>query len=57
MPDGNVFFEKLTTAQWIHDELKMPQGELLRKAKVVGLSKDGNGNEQAHMNQIPYSML
>ena len=44
MPDGTAVFEKPITDQWIHAELNLPQGELLRNAKVVGRSKDGDGN-------------
>ena len=29
---------------WIHAELNMSQGEILRKTKVVGLTKDVNGD-------------
>ena len=32
------------TDQRIHAELNLPQGELLRKAKVIGRTKDGNGD-------------
>ena len=43
MPNGTAFFEKPITDEWIHVELNTPQGELLWKSKVVGRSKDGNG--------------
>ena len=41
--DGTSVFEKPITDQWINAELKLPQGELLRNARVLGQSKDGNG--------------
>ena len=44
IPDGTAVFEKPITGQWIRAELNLPQGELLRKAKVVSRSKDGNGD-------------
>ena len=40
MPDGTARFEKSITDQWIHAELNLPQEELLRKAKVIGQTKD-----------------
>ena len=41
--DGTSVFEKPITDQWINAELKLPQGELIRTAKVLGQSKDGDG--------------
>ena len=38
MTDGIAVFEKPITDQWIHAELNLPQGEQLRKAKVIGRS-------------------
>ena len=35
-------FEKPITDQWTHAELNLPQGEQLRKEKIVGQSKDTN---------------
>ena len=40
MPDITDIFENLITDKWIHAELNLPQGEILRKAKVVSRSKD-----------------
>ena len=42
IPDGTADFEKAITDQWTHAELNLPQGELLRKATVIGQTKDGN---------------
>ena len=44
MPDGTAAFEKSITDQCIHAELNLPQGELLRKEKIIGRTKDGNGD-------------
>ena len=44
MPDGAAVFEKLITNQWIHAEINLPQGEMLWKEKVIGRTKDGNGD-------------
>ena len=41
-PDSTAVFEKPITDQWIHAELNLPQGEQLRKAKVVGRTTNGN---------------
>ena len=41
--DGTSVFEKPITDQWINAELNLPQGELIRNARVLGQSKDGNG--------------
>ena len=43
LPDGTAAFEKPITDHWIHAELNLPQGETLRKAKVIGRAKDING--------------
>ena len=42
MPDGNAAFEIPITYQLNHAELNLPQGDLLRKTKVIGRTKDGN---------------
>ena len=42
--DGTSLFEKPITDQLINDELNLPVGESLRNAKVIGRSKDHNGN-------------
>ena len=39
-PDGTTVFKKPITEQWIHVELNLIQGELLRKGKVVSQNKD-----------------
>ena len=63
MPDGTAAFEKPITDQWIHAELNLPQGELLRKAKVIGRTKDGNGDvigsydPNPFLNALTYLML
>ena len=62
MPDGTAAFEKPITDQWIHAELNLPQGELLRKAKVIGRTKDGNGDvagscePNAFLNTLTYNV-
>ena len=30
--------------QWIHAEMNLAQGDLIRKAKFIGRDKDGNGD-------------
>ena len=42
--DGTTVFEQPITDHWIHAELNLPQGEEMKKVKVVGWSKDGDGN-------------
>ena len=42
--NGTAIFEKPITDRWIHAELNLPQGENLRNAKVIGCSKDDEGN-------------
>ena len=54
IPDGTAVFDKPTTNQWIHSELNLPQGELLRKAKVVSLTKDGNGDSKGSCDPNPF---
>ena len=54
MPDGTAVFEKPITDQWIHAELNLPQGEMLRKAKVVGRTTDGNGNVAGSYDPNPF---
>ena len=53
-PDGTAVFEKPITDQWIHAELNLPQGEQLRKAKVVGRSTDGNGKVTGSYDPNPF---
>ena len=40
---GTSVFEKSITDQWINAKLNFPQGEKFQNAKVIGQSKDGNG--------------
>ena len=40
---GVSIFEKPITDLWINAELNLPQGEEMRKAKVIGRSKNKNG--------------
>ena len=54
MPDSTPAFEKPITNQWMHAELNLPQGELLRKAKVVGRTKDGNGDVAGSYDHNPF---
>ena len=41
--DGTSVFEKPITDQWINAELNLPQGEKSQNSKVIGQSRDGNG--------------
>lgn len=43
-PNGTAVFEKPITDHWINAELNLPQGEQMKPARVVGRSKDQNGN-------------
>ena len=54
MPDGNIFFEKPITDQWFYAELNQLQGELLRKAKVIGQTKYGNGDVTSFYDFNPF---
>ena len=42
--DGTSVFEKPITDCWIHAEVNLPQGENIQSAKVIGRSKDMDGN-------------
>ena len=42
--NGVAVFENPITDRWIHAELHLPQGEEIRSAKVIGRSKDADGN-------------
>ena len=53
-PDGTAVFEKPITDQWIHAELNLPQGEELRKAKIVGRTTDGNGKVTGSYDPNPF---
>ena len=44
MSDGAAAFEKPITDQRIHTALNLPQGCLFQKAKVLGQTKDDNGD-------------
>ncbi len=60
--DGTSVFEKPITDYWIHAEVCLPQGEKLKSAKVIGRSKDsdgnvvGNYNENPHLNAMTYDV-
>ena len=41
---NNAVFEKPLTDRWIHAEVRLPQNDELQHAKVIGRSKDGDGN-------------
>ena len=41
--DGISVFEKPTTDRWINSELNFPQWDKFQNSKVIGQSKDGNG--------------
>ena len=45
LSDGAAVFEKPISEQWIHSEMNVRQGEFLRKEKVLGRTKDDNGDE------------
>ena len=42
--DGTAVFEKPITDHWLNAELRLPQGENVKSAKVIGRSKDADGN-------------
>ena len=44
MSDGTAFFENPITDQWIHTELNLSQGEILRKVNVIGRTRDSGGD-------------
>ena len=60
--DGTSVFEKPITDYWIHAEVSLPQGEKMRSAKVVGRSKDSDGNisgtydDNPHLNTMTYDV-
>ena len=43
-PYGAAVFENPITDIWIHAELNLPQGEVMKRVKLVRLSKDEDGN-------------
>ena len=60
--EGKNVFEKPITDQWINAELSLPQGEEMRNAKVIGRSKDSDGevigtyDENPFLNTIIYDV-
>ena len=42
--DGTSAFEKPITDYWIHADVSLPQGEKMQQAKVIGRTKDSDGN-------------
>ena len=52
--NGVAVFEKPITDQWINAELNLPQGEELRKAKVIGRTTDENGRVIGTYDQNPF---
>ena len=60
--DGTSVFEKPITDYWIHAEVSLPQGENMKSAKVVGQSKDDDGNtvgnydDNPHLNTMLYDV-
>ena len=54
MPDCTTTFEKTITDQQIHTEINLPQSEILRKAKVIGRTKDGNGDTTGSCSPNPF---
>ena len=62
IPDGTTAFEKTIADQWIHAELNLPQGKFLQKVKVIGRTKDGNGDAanshdpNAFLNALAYDL-
>ena len=60
--DGTAAFEQPVTDQWINAELNLTQGEALQNAKVIGRSKDENGqiigtyHENPMLNTVVYDV-
>ena len=60
--DGTTAFEKPITDYWIHAEVNLPQGENFQSAKVIGRSKDKDGNivgtydNNPHLNTMVYDV-
>ena len=54
IPDGSDVFEKPTTDKWTHAKLNLPQGDILWKAKVISLTKDGNGDIKGSHGPNPF---
>ena len=53
-PNGTSVFEKLITDHWIYAEVTLPQGENMHQAKVIGRSKDEDGNIVGTYDNNPY---
>ena len=51
--DGTSAFEKPITDAWINSEVSLPQGEKLQNARVVGRSKDADGNIRGQYDNNP----
>ena len=60
--ENNTIFEKPITDHWIHVELNLPQGEELRRAKVISRTKDKDGSirgtydDQPNLNSLIYDI-
>ena len=60
--DVTAVFEKPITDRWVHAELHLPQGEEMKSAKVMGRSKDADGNiigtynDDPMLNSISYAV-
>ena len=52
--EGRSVFEKPITDQYINAELNLPQGDDIRNAKVIGRSKDGNGETVGVYDENPF---
>ena len=52
-PNGATVFEKPITDHWIHAELNLPQGEEMKAARVIGRSKNRDGNVIGSYNDNP----
>ena len=51
--DGKAVFEKPITDHWINMELRLPQGEEMKAARVVGRTKDIDGKVIGEYNNNP----
>ena len=51
--NGSTAFEKPLTDHWINAELNLPQGEHMKRAKVIGRSTDADGNVIGQYDQNP----
>ena len=52
-PDRVEMFEKPITDRFIHAEVHLPQGERTQTAKVIGRTKDVDGNTIGTFNEHP----